>query len=33
VIDDQRAKSWSAVAADDRAAATSVQPIADLIRG
>jgi hypothetical protein len=33
VVDDQRAKSWSAVAADDRAAATSVQPIADLIRG
>jgi hypothetical protein len=33
VIDDQRAKDSSAVANDDRAAATSVQPIGDSIQG
>jgi hypothetical protein len=33
VIDDQRAKDFAAVANDDRAAATSTQPIADAIRG
>ena len=32
VIDDQRAKATAAVADDDRAAATSMQPIADSIR-
>jgi hypothetical protein len=33
VIDDQRSKSSRAVAGDDRAAATSMQPIADSIQG
>jgi len=33
VIDDQRAKNYAAVANDDRAAATSTQPIGDAIRG
>ena len=33
VIDDQRAKNYAAVASDDRAAATSTQPIGDAIRG
>jgi hypothetical protein len=33
VIDDQRAKNFAALANDDRAAATSTQPIADAIRG
>jgi hypothetical protein len=33
VIDDQRAKSSTNVAGDDRAAATSTQPIADSIQG
>jgi hypothetical protein len=33
VIDDQRAKNWTAVASDDRAAATSIQPIGDSIQG
>jgi hypothetical protein len=33
VIDDQRSKNFSALANDDRAAATSTQPIADAIRG
>ncbi len=33
VVDDQKAKTFSAVADDDRAAATSTQPIADAIRG
>jgi hypothetical protein len=32
-VDDQKAKSFSAIANDDRAAATSVQPIADALRG
>lgn len=32
-IDDQRAKNFAAVANDDRAAATSTQPMADAIRG
>jgi hypothetical protein len=31
VIDDQRAKSWSTVAADDRAAETSTEVVADLV--
>jgi len=33
VVDDQRAKNWTTVAGDDRAAATSIQPIGDAIRG
>ncbi len=33
VVDDQKAKSFSAIANDDRAAATSTQPMADAIRG
>ena len=33
VVDDQRAKNFSALADDDRAAATSTQPMADAIRG
>ncbi len=33
VIDDQRAKSSKTIAADDRAAATAMQPIADSIEG
>lgn len=33
VVDDQRAKAYAAIANDDRAAATSTQPIADAIRG
>ena len=33
VIDDQRAKNYAALANDDRAAATSTQPIADAVRG
>ena len=32
-VDDQKAKNFSAIAADDRAAATSTQPIADALRG
>jgi len=32
-VDDQRAKDFSAIATDDRAAATSTQPIADALRG
>jgi len=32
VIDEQRAKSSRSLASDDRAAATSMQPIADSIR-
>ena len=31
VIDDQRAKAFKAIAADDRAAAAAMQPIADRI--
>jgi hypothetical protein len=33
VVDDQRAKSSKTIAGDDRAAATSMQPIADSIQG
>ena len=33
VVDDQRAKNFAALADDDRAAATSTQPMADAIRG
>jgi len=33
VLDDQRSKSWTVVANDDRAAATSTLPIGDAIRG
>ena len=33
VIDDQRAKAAKTIAGDDRAAATSIQPIADSIEG
>jgi hypothetical protein len=33
VIDEQRAKSFVTIADDDRAAATSTQPIANAIRG
>jgi hypothetical protein len=33
VIDDQRSKNSASIAGDDRAAATSVQPIADSIQG
>jgi len=33
VVDDQRAKSFSALADDDRSAATSTQPMGDAVRG
>jgi len=33
VIDDQRAKNYTNLPADDRAAATAMQPIADAIAG
>ncbi len=33
VIDDQRAKSWTVIAGDDRTAATSVEPIGDSVQG